>query len=53
MSEESDRMMVLLQELAALKRGEGIKDRRSARQRQREIGQEMKQIAAEKNQSEK
>ena len=52
MSEESDRMMVLLQELAALKRGEGPQDKRAARKRRREISKEMKQLAAEKNTSE-
>lgn len=51
MSEESDRMMDLLQELAALKRGEGRKDKRTAGKRRREIGKEMKQLAAEKNKS--
>jgi len=52
MSEESDRMMDLLQELAALKRGESRVDKHTARKRRREISQEMKQLAAEKNKAE-
>ena len=49
MSEESDRMMVLLQELAALKKttGKGM-NALSNRKRRREIGQEIKKLAAEK-----
>ena len=50
MSEESDRMMVLLQELAALKeikRGDSQQDLVS-KKRRREIHQEIKHLAAEK-----
>jgi hypothetical protein len=49
MSEESDRMMVLLQELAVLKKGTGT--RRTGpmtRKRRKEIGQEMKRLARQK-----
>jgi len=54
MSEESNRMMTLLQELAALKKGEGAiaTDPIAARKRRREIGTEMKKLAAEKDETE-
>jgi hypothetical protein len=52
MTEESDRMMVLLQELAALKRGEGSHDRGTARKRRREISKEMKKLATQKTEAE-
>ena len=51
MSEESDRMMVLLQELAALKTV-NPEDRLAARKRRREISKEMKELAARKKMEE-
>jgi hypothetical protein len=53
MSEESDRMMTLLQELAVLKSREAINadDRRTARKRRSEISREMKELAAQKKQA--
>ena len=47
MSEASDRMMVLLQELAALKKT-GNKNPIVTKQRRKEISQEMKQLASQK-----
>jgi hypothetical protein len=46
MSEESDRMMVLLQELAALKKAQGKGRGVISRKRRKEISQEMKQLAS-------
>jgi hypothetical protein len=47
MSEESDRMMVLLQELAAQKRENGNgRNSLVSKKRRREISQEMKQLAS-------
>jgi hypothetical protein len=49
MSEESDRMMVLLQELAALKTAdESERNSPAAQKRRREISREMKQLALQK-----
>ena len=49
MSEESDRMMVLLQELAALKTvDENERSSPSTKQRRLEISREMKQLASQK-----
>ena len=49
MSEESDRMMVLLQELAALKQEEGDgKKSVISKQRRSEIRKEMKQLASDR-----
>lgn len=51
MTEQSDRMLILLQELAALKEMEeqgGNADTASHRKRKREITKEMKQLAAER-----
>jgi hypothetical protein len=49
MSEESDRMMVLLQELAALKMGDdNERNSPAAKKRRREISREMKQLALQK-----
>lgn len=50
MSEESDRMMTLLQELAALKKGQGetARDPLIVRKRRREISREMKNLAEKK-----
>ena len=45
-SRESERMMILLQELAALKKGDLPGS--AALKRRKEIGQEMKRVAAEK-----
>lgn len=45
-SKESERMMMLLQELAALKKGD--LDGSAALKRKKEITQEMKRVAAEK-----
>lgn len=53
MSEESDRMMDLLQELAAMKKGEVHQSRITARKRRKEISNEMKELAEEKNKSDK
>jgi hypothetical protein len=50
MSEESDRMMVLLEELAVLKR-EGERNSRQSlvsKKRRKEISEEMKRLAAQK-----
>lgn len=49
-SEESDRMMVLLQELTALKRTGGAKSGEGliSEERREEITKEMKQLAAQK-----
>jgi hypothetical protein len=47
MSEESDRMMVLLQELAVLERGDGNGgERHISEKRRKEISQEMKRLAS-------
>ena len=51
MSEESDRMMVLLEELAVLKKAEGQSSRQSrlvSKKRRKEISEEMKRLAAQK-----
>jgi hypothetical protein len=51
MSEESDRMVELLQELGMLKRdstGETRSDAAARRKRKKEITQEMKQLAIQK-----
>jgi hypothetical protein len=51
MSEASDRMLNLLQELALLKEGEHAKTHGNVaarRKRRKEIGEEIKQIATEK-----
>ena len=48
MSQESDRMMVLLQELATLKKTHRGRDNVTVKKRRREIGKEIKQLAAEK-----
>ncbi len=49
MSEESDRMIILLQELVALKKATGKgTNALSNKKRRREISQEMKKLAAEK-----
>jgi len=50
MNEESDRMMVLLQELATLKQNgrENCGQDLVSRRRRREISEEMKRLAAEK-----
>jgi hypothetical protein len=54
MSEESDRMMVLLQELATLKKEEGSgKEGLITKKRRTEISQEMKQLAAEQKNAER
>lgn len=55
MSEESDRMMVLLEELATLKEAKGqektsVADRR---ERRKEISREMKELARQKQKSTK
>ena len=52
MNEESDRMMVLLQELAALKESKRGNSRQELvpKKRRGEISQEMKRLAAEKQQ---
>ena len=47
-SKESERMMMLLQELAALKKGDLAGS--AALKRKKEITQEMKRVAAEKKQ---
>lgn len=50
MTEQSDRMLILLQELATLKEMEerpGSADAASYRKRKQEIKKEMKQLAAE------
>ncbi len=52
MSEESDRMMDLLQELAVMKKGKLRQKPVTARKRRKEISKEMKQLAAEKSKSE-
>jgi hypothetical protein len=53
MSEESDRMMTLLQELAVLKsrQAKNMDERRTARKRRNEISKEMKELAAQKKQA--
>lgn len=53
MSEESDRMLILMQELAALKESDDQTPARSGahRKRRREIKNEMKQLAAQKKQA--
>jgi hypothetical protein len=49
MSEESDRMMILLQELAALKTvDDNERNSPAAKRRRREISREMKQLALQK-----
>ena len=55
MTEESDRMLDLLQELAALKTAapRDNADATSLRKRRSEIGKEMKELAAEKEKAEK
>ena len=48
MSEESDRMVVLLQELAVLKKAVGSgKDKLITKKRRREISDEMKRLASQ------
>jgi hypothetical protein len=54
-SEQSDRAIALLQELAALKDVEesgGRHDAAESRKRQKEIGKELKQLARNKKKSE-
>jgi len=55
MTEQSDRMLILLQELAALKElggGRSDVDAAARRKRRKEIRAEIKQLAAEKKSAE-
>ena len=51
MSEESDRMMVLLQELTALKRAGKSEEQLISKKRRKEITKEMKQLALQKKEN--
>lgn len=50
-SEESDRMMVLLQELTALKRAGKSEEQLISKKRRKEITKEMKQLALQKKEN--
>jgi hypothetical protein len=54
LGEQSDRMMTLLQELAVLKKGENElgEDGPAVRKRREQIGEEIKQLAADKQDAE-